>query len=123
MGQALLAALYVYGVPALFCLVPLAMPGWRTLALVGAAGAMLLGMSWAQLWSRLSDPAFEGSAAGAVALIFLLVTTAAFAAGTGGRAAGIALQQRGASRREVVWTDLAAVSVPAAIFALLALAD
>ena len=105
----------VVALPLLFCAAPLVAQNWWVLGAALATGGVLLGWGWVEIWPARA----AGGEAGAAALAFVGLCTAGFAAGAAARAAGLALQRRGRSRGQVLWTDALGLTVPAA--AMLAL--
>lgn len=116
-------ALWLFGVPAFCCLVPLLAPGWRSLLAIGLGLSGWLAWSWASLWRQLSDPAFDGAFGGAVAFMAMVLTTLALVSGVGGRSFGLVMQARGKSRAGVLWTDMLAVALPVGFLLALQLMD
>lgn len=100
-------------IPLAFCLVPLAMPGWRSWLAALALGTVALGWVWLEVRAALSAPADDHGMAAALAVGFALLATVAFVAGLAARALGLVLQGRGLRRAQVLWTDALGLAAPA----------
>lgn len=106
-----MSMLYLFGAPTVLCVLPLLAPGRGTLAFIAIAGLVMLGWAWTEVWAAISHPS-AGGFGGAVAFMAMVLASLAFASGLFGRSLGLALQSRGRSRAQVLWTDAVAVAIP-----------
>ena len=111
--------IYLFIVPTILCVVPLLAHTRGTLAIIALIGVAFLGYAWWRVWGALSAPAADPGFGGAVAFMSMILASLAFASGLFGRTLGLALQAQGRTRRDVLWTDVVAIAIPAVFLLVL----